>query len=104
MDVSIGPIPFFQYPALRPSHHHTVENLHVCPHIDVAAGHRRRAEEYMPAVAACSVDPDRVLAAVRGRAVETDFPALIAVRRVDGPERLVPSILEVVRDLGVGEG
>lgn len=68
--------------------------------VKIAAGDLVRAEENVAAVSTTAVNPDRVLAAVRGSAVEGDLAALVAVRSVHGPCRLIPSALEVVRDLG----
>lgn len=76
----------------------------VCPDIDVTSRHLVRAYEDVAAVAAGAIDPDRVLARVCSRSVECDFPSLIAIRRVRGPSRLVPALLESFRDLSNGEG
>jgi hypothetical protein len=58
----------------------------------------------VPAVAACAIDADRVLARVRGGSVECHFSTLVAVLGVDGPRRLVPAIFKAFRDLCDGEG
>ena len=80
-------------------------DLHPSPDIEIAAaGDLGGAEEDVPAVAASAVNPDRVLSAVGGRAIKGHRAALAAVGRVGGPRRLVPSALEVARDLGGREG
>lgn len=57
----------------------------------------------MPAVPASAIHTNTILAAVRRRAVEGDLASLVAVRRVDGPGRIVPAALKVVRDLRLGQ-
>lgn len=75
-------------------------DLHISPDIEVAARDVVCAEENMAAVTTSAVNPDGVLATVGGRAVEGYLAALVAVRSINGPRRLVPSALEVVGDLG----
>src|SRR4051794_35872506 len=71
--------------------------------VDIAAGHLGGAEEDVAAVAARAVDPDRVLPAVRRRAVERDLAALVAVGCVCWPRRRVQPGLEVLDNLAEGE-
>lgn len=54
----------------------------------------------MATVAARAVDSDRVLARVRSRRIERDFAALVTVKSVGGPCRLIPAVLEALGDLG----
>ena len=78
-------------------------DLHVCPDVDVTAGNLGRAEENVPAVASRTIDSDRVLPAVSGAAVQSDFAALAAVKRVRRPRGLIPAALEIRGHLGGGE-
>lgn len=76
-----------------------LEDLHVRPDINIAAGHFGCAEEDVSAVATSTIHSDRVLPAVGGRAVQGDLTTLITVLRVGRPCGLIPSALEVVRGL-----
>lgn len=73
--------------------------LHPCPDVDIAAWNGGGAEEDVPAVATRAIDLHGRLAAVRGGRVEGDAATLVAVWRIRLPLGLVPSSLEVVRDL-----
>lgn len=73
--------------------------LHISTNVDICAGYLRRPEKDVPTVATSTVDPDRVFAAVGGRAVEGDFTALVAIDGVCGPCCLIPSVFKVVRHL-----
>lgn len=82
----------------------TEDNLHPSAHVDITAGHSRRAEEDMTAIATGTGDLHRGAAAVRRARVEADAASLVAVGRVDCPLGLVPAALEAIRDLGGREG
>lgn len=58
----------------------------------------------MAAISACSIDAERVLACMRGRSIECDFAALIAVWSVRRPCRLVPAVFKPLGNLGIGYG
>lgn len=79
-------------------------NLHPGPDINFTFGHLFRAEENVSAVAARTIHPHRVLAAVGRGAVERDFAALVAVRRVSRPCGRVQSFLEALGYLAEGDG
>ena len=81
-----------------------LQDSHPCPDVDSTTRHFRCAKEYMSAVAACPVDPNRVLAAMGDGAVESNFSALVTVGRVDRPGSRVQSIFKAVRHLADGEG
>jgi len=74
--------------------------LHPYPNIHIAAWDFRRSKEGMPAVTPGTGDFDGVASAVRFCRIERDSTALIAVRGVGRPGRLVPAALEVARYLG----
>lgn len=74
-------------------------NLQIRPDIDITTGNLRGTEENVPAIAACTSHFKRVLATMSGGAVKSDTTALIAVWSVYGEGRLIPSALEIGRDL-----
>lgn len=78
-------------------------HLQVSPDVNITAGDFRCAKEDMTAIATGTSDLDRLCAAMRGRSVNTDWAALIAVGRIDGPCSLVPSTFEPFGDLSNGE-
>lgn len=79
-------------------------DLQPCPHVNIAAGDLRCANEDMAAVSARTVDADGVLARVSSGGVQRHFTTLVAVPRICGPRSLVPAALEALGDLGDGEG
>ena len=80
------------------------KNLHPSPDIDFTTGDFRRTKENVSTVAARTIHPHGVLAAVGGGAVERDFTALVAVRRVSRPCGRVQPFFETLRDLTKRKG
>ena len=81
-----------------------LQDSHPGPDVDFTTRHFFCAEKNMSAVAACPVDPNRVLAAMGDGAVESNFSALVTVGRIDGPGGRVQSLFKAVRHLADGEG
>jgi hypothetical protein len=81
-----------------------LQDSHPGPDVDFTTRHFCCAEKNMSAVAACTVDPNRVLAAMGSGAVESNFSALVTVGRVDRPYSRVQSLFKAVRHLADGEG
>ena len=78
-------------------------HLHPGADVEVTRRNLLGAEEDVAAVATGAGDLERVLAAVGGRAVKRDSPALVAVRSINRPCGLIPSFLEIRGDLSEGE-
>lgn len=81
-----------------------VKSLQVGPDIEIARGHLVCADEDMTAVASSAINTDGVLAGVRSRGIERDLSTLVAVGRICCPGRLIPAVLEALRDLSNSEG
>lgn len=82
----------------------SAEGMYLQPssNVDITGRDLGRSEKDVPAVTPSTVNPDRVLPAVRGRSVKAHVAPLVAVWRVNRPCCLIPSALEVVGDLGQG--
>jgi hypothetical protein len=79
-------------------------NSQPCANVYISARNFVRADKNVSAVSSCTVNADRVLAAVRLRSVERDFAALVAVGSIGGPRGLVPAVFEAFGHLRDGEG
>lgn len=80
------------------------ECLQPSPDVNITTRNFCRPEENMSTIATRTGDFHGVLAAVRSGGVKTDDSALVTVCCICRPCRLVPSLLEVLRDLGEREG